>query len=383
MSALSSLAVYGGTNHADVVPAALRSLDDVRRDGEAALALAERAGASVGLSYAYWSLGAALGSFGLFGEAVALTNTGLRIAREIGHAQWTVGAQFTLAQIEMNMLDAEAALAELESAWPPARSLKSTLWIGSVGSYLALAALRRGDRQRAAEVLAEAAPNNEPPRTLGMRRVAWAQAELALADGAPESALSIVEALIAGQPGPGGRAIPLLLMSRARALIELGEVPAASDALAAAREEAVAAAALPWLWRINAELGAALDRQGRRVEAEQAYRAARETLAQLATSFDDESARARFLEAAEALLPRQRTTTTRRAATTASGGLTEREREVAEHVMLGRTNREIADALVVSERTVETHVANIFSKLGFTSRSQLAAWAADRAQREA
>jgi DNA-binding CsgD family transcriptional regulator len=382
MSALSSLAVYGGTNHADVVPAALRSLDDVRRDGEAALALAERTGASVGLSYAYWSLGAALGSFGLFGEAVALTNTGLRIAREVGHAQWTIGGQFTLAQIHLHMLDAEAALAELESAWLPARSLKSALWIGSIGSYLALAALRCGDRQRAAAVLAEADPSNEPPCTLGMRRVAWARAELALAEGAPEIAISIVDGLLTGQPGSGGRHIPLLLATRARALLEIGDPRTASDNLADAREEAAAAGALPWLWRINAELGGALDRQGRRAEAEQAYVAARETLGRLAMSFDDESARARFLEAAEALLPRQRVTP-RRAAALASGGLTEREREVAEQVMLGRTNREIADALVVSERTVETHVANIFAKLGFTSRSQLAAWAADRAQRQA
>ncbi len=41
----------------------------------------------------------------------------------------------------------------------------------------------------------------------------------------------------------------------------------------------------------------------------------------------------------------------------------------------GRSNREIADTLVVSERTVTTHIANIFSKLGFNSRAQVAAWA--------
>ena len=41
---------------------------------------------------------------------------------------------------------------------------------------------------------------------------------------------------------------------------------------------------------------------------------------------------------------------------------------------LGMTNREIAAQLVLGERTVETHVGNALSKLGFTPRSQLAAW---------
>ena len=39
----------------------------------------------------------------------------------------------------------------------------------------------------------------------------------------------------------------------------------------------------------------------------------------------------------------------------------------------GRRNREIADVLVVSQKTVETHLTHIYAKLGITSRSQLAA----------
>jgi predicted ATPase/DNA-binding CsgD family transcriptional regulator len=56
------------------------------------------------------------------------------------------------------------------------------------------------------------------------------------------------------------------------------------------------------------------------------------------------------------------------------GGLTRRELEVAVLIELGRSNREIADQLVVSERTVEGHVSNILAKLGFHSRSQISAW---------
>lgn len=56
------------------------------------------------------------------------------------------------------------------------------------------------------------------------------------------------------------------------------------------------------------------------------------------------------------------------------GGLTPREREVAVLIAQGKSNPEIAVELVVSERTVTTHVSNIFSKLGFTSRTQIASW---------
>ncbi|MBB5158942.1 ATP-binding protein [Saccharopolyspora phatthalungensis] len=55
--------------------------------------------------------------------------------------------------------------------------------------------------------------------------------------------------------------------------------------------------------------------------------------------------------------------------------LTRREREVADLVAQGHSNKEIAAALVISLRTAETHVENILRKLGFTSRSQVAAWA--------
>jgi serine/threonine-protein kinase PknK len=58
-----------------------------------------------------------------------------------------------------------------------------------------------------------------------------------------------------------------------------------------------------------------------------------------------------------------------------SDNLTEREREVAALIGLGKSNGEIAAELVLSKRTVEKHVANILSKLGFTSRTQVVRWA--------
>jgi DNA-binding NarL/FixJ family response regulator len=55
--------------------------------------------------------------------------------------------------------------------------------------------------------------------------------------------------------------------------------------------------------------------------------------------------------------------------TTAAHGLTPRELEVLRLVASGRTNREIASELVVSEHTVARHVQNMFAKLGVSSRT--------------
>lgn len=57
------------------------------------------------------------------------------------------------------------------------------------------------------------------------------------------------------------------------------------------------------------------------------------------------------------------------------GGLTEREHEVLRLLALGRTNREIADELVVSPETVKTHVGNILTKLHLAHRTQATLYA--------
>jgi DNA-binding NarL/FixJ family response regulator len=63
------------------------------------------------------------------------------------------------------------------------------------------------------------------------------------------------------------------------------------------------------------------------------------------------------------------------AAPTERAVLTEREREVLVQIARGRSNREIARALVVSEKTVKTHVSNLLMKLGVQDRTQAALFA--------
>ncbi len=67
---------------------------------------------------------------------------------------------------------------------------------------------------------------------------------------------------------------------------------------------------------------------------------------------------------------------------TSAGGrpspLTPRESEIARLVAQGLSNKEIASSLVIAQRTAEGHIEHILSKLGFTSRAQVAVWVAEQ-----
>ena len=82
---------------------------------------------------------------------------------------------------------------------------------------------------------------------------------------------------------------------------------------------------------------------------------------------------------AYALLERQPGTPT--PAGDGSPRLTKRERQVAGLIAEGLTNQAIADRLVISPRTAQGHVEHILAKLGFTSRTQVAAWVVEQAPR--
>jgi DNA-binding NarL/FixJ family response regulator len=69
---------------------------------------------------------------------------------------------------------------------------------------------------------------------------------------------------------------------------------------------------------------------------------------------------------------------TRSAAPDSAYGLTRRETEVLAHVAAGRTNREIAEHLFISESTAGVHVSNILGKLGVSTRTEAARVALDQ-----
>jgi DNA-binding CsgD family transcriptional regulator len=116
--------------------------------------------------------------------------------------------------------------------------------------------------------------------------------------------------------------------------------------------------------KARTELGAALRRANRRAEAREQLRQGLE----LATICGAGSLAARAERELLATGARPR-----RVALTGVESLTPSERRVAEMAAEGPTNREIAQALFVTQRTVEVHLTSIYRKLGLSSRSQLAA----------
>jgi DNA-binding NarL/FixJ family response regulator len=115
--------------------------------------------------------------------------------------------------------------------------------------------------------------------------------------------------------------------------------------------------------------------QGRAMSLEQAIAHAEETKDKLLAATVQQHPR---LSAAAQSQPPSPPPSPRRALQQHFGGLTSREREVARLVAQGKSNRAIAEELVVGVSTVEAHITHIFTKLGFSSRAQIAAWAVDK-----
>jgi DNA-binding CsgD family transcriptional regulator len=149
-----------------------------------------------------------------------------------------------------------------------------------------------------------------------------------------------------------------------RGAAALGRLDAGVDKLASAVEQADRAGARGYAAEARYHLAATLVARDRPGDFDRAS-----SLAAVADRRARELGMAAYVERTAAL------------ATHLSGdqkpsALTSREIEVATLVAAGLTNRQIADRLVISERTAQNHVQHILTKLGFASRSQIAAWMA-------
>ena len=116
--------------------------------------------------------------------------------------------------------------------------------------------------------------------------------------------------------------------------------------------------------RALADLGAALRRAGRRVDAREPLRAALELAHACGATALEETARTELV--ASGAKPR-------RQALSGAESLTPSERRVATMAAEGLTNRDIAQSLFVTPKTVEVHLSSAYRKLGIGSRTQLAA----------
>jgi predicted ATPase/DNA-binding CsgD family transcriptional regulator len=355
------------------------NLTEAVQYGEQALKIAREIGWRSGEIYSMYCLGINLGPQGEYQHAVELLQSALEISKEIEHDQWILGAHCDLGILYFDMLSLDPARQHLEQSLTLAKEIGSSVWIGSITGYLASVCVAQNDLSRAEAVLNDFLSADRPARTQ-MERLCWcARAELALASGKPEEALSIIDRLTASDPNiTPVVVIPRLWKLRGEALIALKQLDEAESVLRSAQAAAIQQGARALSWRIHLALGKVYQMQSKRTESDEEYNTARSLINELTVNIQDQALRENFMEQALAMLPAQPPVSGRKAEKGEFGGLTPRERQVAALIAAGQSNREIAEALVLSERTVESHVTNILIKLGFPSRARIAVWAADK-----
>ena len=377
-SSLATLALSGPTYQTSTMVSAA-SLTEVIQDTEQALKIAREIDQRPAEAYALFQLALCLGSQGEFGLALETVQQSLDIAEEIEHRQWQTAAYTVVGGIYTCLLTYPQALEHFEQALTLAHEIGSLFWTSIATGYLASALISQGDLSQAELVLSAALDAQTPTQTMAQRLMWCAQVELALAQGKPDRALDITDQLIASDPNTSeGRHILRVSKLRGEALLALHRTEEAKVELEAAQEIAATSGASPMLWRIGMLLGNFYKAEGDHDKAEKAYSTTRTLIEELAATMPDEALSDNFLHKALALLPHPRPLSPAKARKQAYGGLSAREREVAVLIAQGNSNREIADRLVLSERTIESHVSSILFKLDYNSRTQIATWAIEK-----
>ncbi len=378
-SSLATLTMRGITYQTDIVAPAVAHVSEVIPDGELALLIARETEQRAAEAYALISLAFALGPQGDYARALECAWQGLRIAEEIDHRQWMTAAHCALGALHRDLLAFPEAQQQLEWALQLATEICSFHWIHCARGHLASTYVLASELLQAERTLKATSASTPSAQTLGQRLLWCARAELALARNDPSRALQIVEQLTTSATSTGDSGdILRLARLRGEALTACNQTSEAEAVLQRARKTAQERGALPLLWRIHLALATCYQSQRRYEAAEESLLAARGIIDQLARNVPGEVLRADFLRYAHGLLSLIPPPSPRQAVKRTYDGLTEREREIAVRIARGQSSREIADALVISTRTVETHIGNILSKLGYTARTQIAAWAAGK-----
>jgi DNA-binding CsgD family transcriptional regulator len=351
--------------------------------GQTALKTAREMDWLAGEAQALSLLGDLYGLWGRYDQALPMVHNALSLAVQAGQTAGMSASERVLGSILVDLLALDEAGDRLRRALALAYEAGAHMFGHIAALGLASACIAAGSSAALveAEELVSAAQNAHPlPHSRYSRQAALVRAELELAQGRPADALHTIDRLLATTNHlelQGLQAVPRLALVRGNALLGLGLSGDAETELQAARRGAVQQSRLPLLWRIEISLGRAHMAQRHKPEASQSFQRALALIDELARSVPDPAIGRQFQQRASSGIPTLPKLTARQTAKQAYGGLTRRERSVAALVAQGKSNREIAGALVISERTVEHHVANILGKLGFTARTQIAVWAVE------
>ena len=309
---------------------------------------------------------------GDYERATELSRESLALGREAEDKLTVVWSLLNLGRVSSDQGDHERATQFYEEGLALCRESGYTTPLPNFLSALACEFLLQGDQERATTVNSEATAlvRKQGANLGGHSRIPWPLERLgwaAFLRGDQERAKTWHEENLRLSQKLGNKLIaPGSLEGLACAVGTKGEAERAAKLFGAAQalREAVGypqppserAVQEPYLVAARSRLEetweAALA-EGRAMELEEAV--------EYALSEDDSSMIA-------SRTPEQTSSTARPSA------LTRREQEVAKLVARGLTNRQIAEELVLSERTVENHVRNILKKLNLSSRSEVAAW---------
>jgi DNA-binding CsgD family transcriptional regulator/Tfp pilus assembly protein PilF len=372
----------------------LQDYDTLLRSAEQGLEISRSCGDGVTVPTALRTLGQAALRAGRFADATALIEEAIEAADTAGN-EWEAGLtraaqaaiairqsklksaqrsyeaalelladnnRWGVAQIQYGLGtlarargDADMAVRHFEEATEIFRELDAWLEIARCLAGVGWVALARGDLDLARARLAESLRISQAcGQRLGVARGLEAFAVLAAARQQPEQAARLAGAATQlreslGQPtGIGSRIEELLELARAR---------------------------------LGAAAAAALFAEGREMTADDAVGYALGSHIETAGSLPGAPAHAGPPAHAGAKDPGKPgeaawADPARVAPARSATPLTAREHEIVVLIGRGLSNRQIADELVISPATAARHVANILSKLGFTSRTQIASWAA-------
>ena len=333
-----------------------------------------------GEAFALIYLGSLLAHRGKYGPGLSAAQRGLELAHSIEHRQWQAWGEIVLGQIYLELLALDEASRHLRRSRALATEVGSSFMIKFATGLLASSYILQDRLDEAAALL----PERLPEQVTGADYIVLkARVELALArrEDATET-LHLLDRLALPQRSNrrGAMAYYFGAISRVQAetLIRLDRSEEAGVELRAALDHCQAQGVQMGLWRIHMALGKLYRTEGDSERAKTAFAAARTLVEETAATLDDDDVRENLRRRATDLIPPVQPLTPRQAAKQKFGGLTRREREVAAVVAQGLTNQEIADELVISIKTVEAHVTRILSKLGFSSRAQVAAWAVEK-----
>jgi predicted ATPase/DNA-binding CsgD family transcriptional regulator len=304
-----------------------------------ALVIACAGGDSWNEGYALGTQAAIVGQRGGLREAQQLANEAIAVMRDIDQ-QWGVARVLLgLGDLARLRRDPDDASRHYLQALPILREIDARPETARCLAGLGRVAIELGALELAREHLSESIRlSHRTGARIGVARGLAAFAALAMAEKQPELAVRLISAAtalreVAGLPGlPGAQTERYLAAAR-----YLGEPTVArlwAEGLALSSDQAVALA---------------LDAPTSDLPGSDASAAAEQDTVRPAAP---------------------------RAVAAPHGSLTPRERQIVALIAGGRSNKAIADELVISPATAARHVANIMGKLGFTSRSQIAAWAA-------